>query len=309
MKNLEHTLLIGANGFFGTNIQEYLTSRNITFYQINGKNHLDIEVEGKLNNFLKKNKKIKSIINCSAFVGGVSYGYSYQANLLTKNSKMAMNIYEAALENNIKNIINPISNCIYPSSVETYKEEDMFGGNPHESVYFYAQSKRYTIYLAESYFQQYGLNSNNVILSNMYGPHDHFEEKRSHAVGAIVRKVLDAKLNGIDMVEIWGSGKQEREWLYVEDGVKAITKSFELASGCNTFNIGTNKTVSIKELAELIKIKSNWEGLFDYNTTKPEGVLKKSVDGNYGNNLISWSPKVNIEMGIEKTISWYLENL
>lgn len=309
MKNLENTLLIGANGFFGQNIQKYLVSKNITFYQINGKNDLDIEVEGNFTDFLKKNKNIKSIINCSAFVGGVSYGYSYQANLLTKNSKMAMNIYEGALKNGITNIINPISNCIYPSSVDTYREEDMFGGDPHESVYFYAQSKRFIIYLAESYFQQYGLNSNNIILSNMYGPYDHFEEKRSHAVGAIIRKVLDAKLNNINMVKIWGSGKQEREWLYVEDGVKAITKSFELSSGCNTFNIGTNKTVSIKELAELIKIKSKWEGSFTYDTTEPEGVLKKSVDGNYGNNLISWGPKVNIELGIEKTISWYLENV
>ncbi len=309
MRNLNNILLLGSSGFFGKNIKNHLNQMNAKIFEVSGKEEMDIEVPGNLNDYLKDNKEIKTIINCAAFVGGVAYGYQYQKELLEKNSKMALNIYEAAIENKLTNIINPISNCVYPANLEVYKEKQMFCGEPHESVYFYAQSRRFLIYLSKAYFEQYSLNTNNVVLSNMYGPYDHFEEERSHAVGAIIKKIIDAKKQSNGKVEIWGSGNQEREWLFVEDGVEAIVKSLKLENGCNTFNIGTNKTISIKEIAENVKDIAKWEGEFVFDLNKPEGVMKKSVDGSYGNNLISWEPKVDIETGLNKTISWYLNNI
>ena len=180
----------------------------------------------------------------------------------------------------------------------------MFEGLPHESVYFYAQSKRFTIFLSEAYFKQHGICSNNIVLSNMYGPEDHCEEERSHAIGAIIRKIVEAKRSNVKSVEIWGSGNQEREWMYIEDGVSAIVKSFNNTNSCNTFNIGENTTFSIRFISEKIKEISKWDGDLIFNIKKPEGVLKKSVDGTYGNRLIKWKPKIDIETGLKNTINW-----
>ena len=236
-------------------------------------------------NFVTQNE-FNSIINCSAFVGGIAFGYKYQADLLQINSLMAVNIYEIAKKYKIEKVINPISNCVYPGHLELYEEKNFWNGPPHESVFNYGLSKRLMVGLGESFYQQYGITTSNVIMSNMYGPHDHFEEERSHALGAIIKKVSNAKKSNSKSIEIWGTGKPVREWLYVEDGAKALVKSLNLNDGSYLFNVGINKGSSINEISDMISHAFNWNGNFVYDSSKPDGVMKKTVNGDYGKRLL-----------------------
>mgnify|MGYP001311788873 FL=1 len=303
----KNILLIGSQGFLGSHVKNLLDQNHENYQEIKNKKDVDIRNLEELDKFVRQNE-FKSIINCSAFVGGIAFGYKYQADLLQLNSLMAVNIYEMAKKYKIEKVINPISNCVYPGHLELYEEKNFWNGPPHESVFNYGLSKRLMVGLGESFYQQYGITSSNVIMSNMYGPHDHFEEERSHALGAIIKKVSDAKKSQSKSIEIWGTGKPIREWLYVEDGAKALVNSLNLNDGSYLFNVGINKGSSINEISDMISHAFNWDGNFVYDSSKPDGVMKKTVNGDYGKRLLDWAPEVKLNVGIKKTVDWYIKN-
>ena len=302
----EQILVIGSEGFLGKHVKRILDIQKNDYIEITGKKHIDISNNKELEDFIK-DYDIHSIINCSAFVGGISFGYKYQGDLLHKNTIMSGNIYSAAINCGVKRVINPISNCAYPGNLETYEESKFWDGPPHESVFNYGLAKRITVGLGKSFYEQYNLSSMNVILSNMYGPKDHFEEERSHALGALVKKIFDAKKENKKSIEIWGTGKPIREWLYVEDGANSLVKCLDLDSGYYFFNVGINKGYSITEIAQTIANEIQWEGEFIYNTDKPDGVMKKTVNGEKGSKILKWEPEVDLNQGIKKTVEWYVE--
>ena len=227
--------------------------------------------------------------------------------MLYENSTMAINLYRASQKNKVKKLINPISNCAYPRNLTTYKEENFFDGPPDDSVYNYGIAKRLFVQLGKSFYQEKNFSSVNVVVSNMYGPNDHFDIERSHALGAIIKKVHDAKINNYKEVELWGTGKPIREWLYVDDGAKALIKSINLESGHHFFNVGVEKGISILELAEIIKDKIGWDGKFVLDTSKPDGVLEKKVDGTRGEEKLNWKPETSLIDGIQTTVNWYID--
>ena len=301
-------LVVGSKGFLGSWVKKMLLAdTNHEILEISGKESLDITKIEDLQNFVSKHKP-EAIINCAAFVGGISYGYKYPARLLYENSKIALNLYEISRKNDVGILINPISNCAYPGHLTTYVESQFFDGPPHESVYNYGIAKRLSVDLGNGYFEQYKFSSANVVLSNMYGPEDHFDIERSHALGALVKKICDAKINNIQKVEIWGSGKPIREWLYVQDGANALIKSLDLEKGHHFFNVGVQKGIAIIDLANTIKKIVNWDGEFFYNADKPDGVYEKKVDGSKGESKLNWMPDIDLEYGIEKTVEWYMVN-
>lgn len=301
-------LVVGSKGFLGSWVKKMLLAdTNHETLEISGKESLDITKIEDLQNFVSKHKP-EAIINCAAFVGGISYGYKYPARLLYENSKIALNLYEISRKNDVGILINPISNCAYPGHLTTYVESQFFDGPPHESVYNYGIAKRLSVDLGNGYFEQYKFSSANVVLSNMYGPEDHFDIERSHALGALVKKICDAKINNIQKVEIWGSGKPIREWLYVQDGANALIKSLDLEKGHHFFNVGVQKGISIIDLANTIKKIVNWDGEFFFNADKPDGVYEKKVDGSKGESKLNWMPDIDLEYGIEKTVEWYMVN-
>lgn len=300
-------LVVGSKGFLGSHVtQKIKKDTNYDLIEIEGKEKVDITNFENLNSYFTQNKP-EVVINCAAFVGGISYGYKYPAQMLHLNSSMAINLYLASKNNNVKKLINPISNCAYPKKFNVYKEENFFDGPPDESVFNYGISKRLYVQLGDTFFKEYNFSSVNVIVSNMYGPSDHFDIDRSHALGAIIKKIYDAKKSGEKEVIIWGTGKPIREWLFVKDGADALIKSINLDEGHYFFNVGIEKGISIIDLAEIIKEKMNWNGNFILDQSKPDGVLEKKVDGSLGQEVLNWKPKVSLSDGIQETVDWYFK--
>jgi GDP-L-fucose synthase len=304
----KNILLIGSEGFLGKNTKKILNKKNnINFFEIENSKTLDILEFEELSNYLGKNE-INAVINCAAFVGGISYGYQYQADLLSINSQMAINVYKACYESNVDRLINPISNCAYPAKYAEYEESKFWDGKIHDSVFNYGLSKRLYVALGEAYFQQFNFSSSNIVLSNMYGPLDHFEIERSHALGALILKIYNAKKNNLNFVDVWGTGKPIREWLYVEDGSNALVRALDLDEGHQFFNVGSGIGYSVLEIATMIAKAFDWHGEFKLDKTKPDGVLEKKVNPKLGETILNWSPKTTIDEGINLTVEWFIEN-
>jgi GDP-L-fucose synthase len=161
---------------------------------------------------------------------------------------------------------------------------------------------------AWAYAKQFGCDVINLILSNMYGPEDHFEAERSHALGALVMKFAEAKKNNSEFVEVWGSGKPVREWLYVDDGAEAMVRAMNIDPYLDPINIGVAQGISIIDMAEKIKSIVGYSGRIQLDPTKPDGAPHKTVDGSLGQKLLGWKPMTVFDEGIKTTVEWYLTN-
>lgn len=301
-------LVTGATGFLGTRLCQKLTERGLEFERTSLSLGVDLRNEKETIDFFN-NLKPDYVLNCSAFLGGVQFGYEHAAEMFRNNMLMQLSLLEACKRSNVKRLINPIGNCSYPGDATVYTESEFWNGPLHESVKAYGLAKKSFCVGAWAYGKQYGLDVINLVFSNMYGPCDHFDEVRSHAVGAMIMKFVKAKKENFPEVTIWGTGKPIREWLYVDDACEAMIRSMDIAPYDNIINVGVAKGYSIKETAELISDIVGYKGNIVYDTTKLDGAACKQVDGTLCKKLLEWSPKMPFENGLRETITWYQENI
>ena len=159
-----------------------------------------------------------------------------------------------------------------------------------------------------AYARQFNLDVVNLILSNMYGPEDHFEEERSHAFGALVMKIVEAHIKNLPDVNVWGTGKPVREWLHVDDGAEAMVRALDVEPYIEPINIGVGKGISIIDLAEMISTAVGFKGKLILDPSKPDGAPKKTVDGSTGNKHFGWMPSRSLQKGVEDTVKYYMNN-
>ena len=301
-------LVTGATGFLGKRICRLLKNSGKQFVTTSLSLGVDLREYDQTSN-LFKNNNITKVINCASFVGGIQFGIKRPAEIFQNNLLMTLNLFKVCKEFNIKRIINPISNCAYPAKSSYFKESEFWDGSLHETVMVYGMCRKMSWVGSYAYQKQYGLDSINLILSNMYGPDDHFDEERSHALGAIIMKIAKAKVKNEPFVEIWGTGKPVREWLYVDDGATALIKALDLKEYGDIINIGIGSGISIHDLSLKIKKLIGYSGQLKFDKTKEDGASCKTVDGSIGQGILGWKPKVSLNQGLAKTINWYLESL
>jgi GDP-L-fucose synthase len=300
-------VVTGATGFLGKRVCRNLNARGVEFEGTSLSLGLDLRDRQATIDFFKQVKP-RYILNCAAYVGGIQFGYKHAAELFHNNLHMTLNLLEAANLSKTLRIVNPISNCAYPGSATFFKEDEFWDGPLHESVMVYGLARKASWVGAWAYANQYGLDTLNLIFSNMYGPEDHFEEERSHALGALIMKMARAKQQNLPQVVVWGSGKPIREWLHVDDGAEAMIRGLAAHNTSEPINIGVGQGISILEMAQLIKGYIGYSGKLVLDPTKPDGAPYKTVDGSKGATLLEWQPSRSFHQGIRETINWYIEN-
>lgn len=298
-------LVTGATGFLGKRICRQLNLMDKEYKKTSLSLGTDLRDRKQTIELFEKVRP-EYVLNCASYVGGIQFGLKHTAEIYTNGLMMQTNIFEACNLLNIKRMVNPISNCAYPGQASFFKEEEFWDGPLHESVLVYGMVRKMSLIGAKAYGRQYGLDTINLILSNMYGPEDHFEEERSHALGALIMKIVDAKRKASPNVIVWGTGTPVREWLHVDDGARAMIKALDMETYEDIINIGVGKGISIKEMALLIKEIVGYEGELVFDETKPDGAPYKTVDGALGEKLLNWKPEIDLKEGIRDTIDWYL---
>jgi GDP-L-fucose synthase len=300
-------LLTGATGFLGRRVRRRLEAQGLPFVATSLSGGTDLRDPAATRTLFEQVRPTQ-VLNCAAFVGGIQFGYKHPAELFTHNLQMTISLFEAARAVGVQRIVNPISNCAYPGAASVFREAEFWDGPLHESVLVYGLVRKASWVGSWAFARQHGLDTLNLILSNMYGPEDHFEEERSHALGALVMKFVRAKQENRPEVIVWGSGRPVREWLHVDDGAEAMVRGLSVAPSIDPINVGVGKGISILELAEMIKAEVGYEGRLTLDPTKPDGAAHKTVDGSRGAAHFGWQPSTGLREGVAATVRWYLEH-
>jgi GDP-L-fucose synthase len=224
---------------------------------------------------------------------------------------MGANLMEAARLAKVSKVVNVGTACSYPGYLEGHlKEEDLWAGPCHASVVNYGLTKKMLVVQGQACKQQYGLDSIHLILTNLYGPGDSYNTQRSHVVAALIRKWVEAEIAKAPAIEVWGTGKPVREFIYVEDCADAIVLAAEKYNEVATpLNIGTGIGTSIRELVETLSIVTGFRGRIEWNTDKPDGAMMKVLDVSRMKQVLDgWTAPTSLKLGLEKTIAWYRAN-
>ena len=242
---------------------------------------------------------------CAAKVGGIKANNDFKASFITENLKIQTNVIEGCFLAGIKKLVFLGSSCIYPKHAEIpIKEESLLSGYLEPTNDAYAIAKIAGIKMCQSYRQQHGSDYISVMPSNLYGPGDNFDLNSSHVLPALIRKFHEAKIENKPDVEIWGTGKPMREFLYVDDLADALIFLSENYSDERIINVGAGEDISILNLSELIAKEVGYVGNIRFNSDYPDGTMRKVMDTSRINNL-GWKPSTTLEEGIRKTYEYY----
>lgn len=277
---------------------------------------LDLTDQISVNSFFSEIKP-DYVILAAAKVGGIHANNIYPAEFIYQNIMIEANVIHAAFQNGVKKLLFLGSTCIYPSSVKQPMLESALLTDILESTNEpYAVAKIAGIKLCESYNRQHGTDFRSVMPTNLYGVNDNFHPENSHVIPGLIRRIHEAKINNTPEVIIWGTGKPQREFLYVDDMAEASLFILSLPKekySLNTkpmlshINVGTGVDVSISELAEIIKSVVGYRGGLIFDITKPDGPMRKLTDVSRLTKM-GWRYKVNLEQGLRMTYKWFLES-
>lgn len=248
------------------------------------------------------------LIHGAAYYGGIGINVTQPATLYYTNLVMGANLMEASRLAKVSKVVAVGTACSYPGYLEgDLKEDDLWNGPCHASVVNYGLTKKMLSVQSLAYKRQYDLDSIHLILTNLYGPGDSYNPDRSHVVAALIRKFVEAEMANAPQVEVWGTGKPIREFLYVEDCADAILMAAEKYNDVATpLNIGTGVGTSIRELTEAVHAESGYRGQIVWNSDKPDGAARKVLDvARMKHAFDGWAPPTNLRAGLEKTIAWY----
>ncbi len=295
----------GHSGLVGKALVRKLKKVNCKLITIE-KNDLDLTDQSATWKWMRNNK-IDIIFLAAAKVGGILANKNFPAEFLYINLAIQNNIIEGAKLNNIKKLIFLGSSCIYPKFAEQpIKEKSLMTGPLEQTNEAYAIAKIAGLKLCSFYREQYNCNFISTMPTNLYGPGDNFEISSAHVMGSLINKIVTAKIFNQNSIEIWGSGKPRREFLYVDDLADALCFLAENYHEGKPINIGYGKDISILELAQLISKLVDWKGNLTINTSKPDGTPLKRLNIDKIKKL-GWEPRVKLEDGIKSTIKYFIK--
>ena len=297
----------GHRGMVGSAIVRALEKQGYTNIIKRTSKELDLRRQDKVEEFFATEKP-DYVFLAAAKVGGILANSEAPADFMYDNMILEMNVIHSAFQNNVKKLMFLGSSCIYPRMApQPMKESCLLTSELEKTNEAYALAKISGLKYCEYLNKQYGTDYISVMPTNLYGPNDNYHPEHSHVLPALIRRFHEAKINNLDKVVIWGTGKPLREFLYVDDLADACVYLMNTYSGNETVNLGTGKELTIKELAELVKKVIGFKGEITFDPTKPDGTPRKLLDVSKLEKL-GWYYKTELEDGIKLAYDDFLHN-
>jgi len=250
------------------------------------------------------------VIHLAAVVGGIGANRENPGSFFYDNLMMGVQMMEQGRRHGIEKFVAIGTICAYPKFTPVpFNEENLWNGYPEETNAPYGLAKKMLLVQAQAYRQQYGFNAVYLLPVNLYGPKDNFDPASSHVIPALIKKCVDAVRYGDKQIEVWGTGKATREFLYVEDAAEGIVLATEHYSQPEPVNLGAGFEISIRDLVTLIVDMTGFKGKVVWDETKPDGQPRRMLDTTRAEKYFGFKAKTSLGEGLKKTVAWYQEQL
>lgn len=304
---MTRVLVTGGGGFLGSHLVERLESEGHDAFSARRAEYDLTSPESAARLFDDAVPEL--VFHLAAEVGGIGANRSNPGRYWYANLAMGVNVLEQARLHQTPKLVISGTVCSYPKFAPVpFSETSLWDGYPEETNAPYGVAKKAQLVGAQAYREQYGLNAVYLLPVNLYGPRDNFNLETSHVIPALIRKMLEAKERGESEIVLWGDGSPTREFLYVEDCAEGIVLALQRYDGAEPVNLGTNEEIRIRDLAELVREATEFEGELVWDTSKPNGQPRRRLDVTRARELFGFEAKTPLAEGIERTVAWYRES-
>jgi GDP-L-fucose synthase len=296
------TLVTGGGGFLGSHLVERLEADGHDVFVARRADYDLTRWDDAERLF--KDARPERVFHLAGEVGGIGANRVNPGRFWYANLMMGAHVLELSRQQELGKLVIAGTVCAYPKFAPVpFREDDLWNGFPEETNAPYGVAKKSILVGAQSYREQYGLDSIFLLPANLYGPRDNFDLETSHVIPGLIRKMLENS----DRVTLWGDGSPTREFLYVDDCVDGLVLAAERYDGAEPVNLGTGVEISIRELAEQIAELTGFAGEIEWDTSMPNGQPRRSLDASRARELFGFEARTPLGAGLERTISWYRE--
>ena len=297
------TLVTGGGGFLGSHLVERLEADGHDVV-VSRRADYDLTRWDDAERLFRETQP-ERVFHVAGEVGGIGANRASPGRFWYANLMMGAHVLELCREQEVDKLVIVGTVCAYPKFAHVpFREDDLWSGYPEETNAPYGVAKKSILVGAQSYRQQYGLNSIFLLPANLYGPRDNFDLETSHVIPDLIRKMFENR----ERVVLWGDGSPTREFLYVDDCVEGLALAAERYNGADPVNLGTGNEISIRELAELIAELTGFEGEIEWDSSMPNGQPRRSLDASRARELFGFEARVSLREGLERTIAWYRQH-
>lgn len=303
-------VVTGGAGFLGSEVVHRLVARGVPAGQIvvPRRHEYDLTIERDVER-LYDVARPEVVIHLAAEVGGIGANMAHPGRFFYANMAMGLHLVEHARRRGIEKFVHTGTVCAYPKFCPVpFREEDIWNGYPEETNAPYGVAKKAIFVMLDGYRREYGLRSAVTLPVNLYGPGDNFDPASSHVIPALIRRCEEARLAGLPEIVCWGTGAATREFLYVGDAAEGVVRAAEVMDEPIPINLGGGKEITIRDLVARITEACGYEGRVIWDTTKPDGQPRRSLDVSRARSLLGWEPKQDFAAGLRATVLWWRQH-
>lgn len=300
-------VVTGGAGFLGTAVCRALRGRGVPAEAIivPRRRDYDLTIEAQVAR-LYAEARPQVVIHLAAEVGGIGANMAQPGEFFYANMAMGLHLIEHARRVGIEKFVHTGTVCAYPKHCPIpFHEEDLWNGYPEETNAPYGIAKKALFVMLDAYRRQYGLASAVTVPVNLYGPGDNFDPATSHVIPALIRKCEEARRAGAAEIVCWGTGNATREFLFVDDAAEGVVRAAEMMDEPLPINLGGGTEIAIRDLVAKIAAACDYEGRITWDTTKPNGQPRRSLDISRAKTLLGWAPRQDFDAGLAATVAWW----
>lgn len=303
----KRVVVTGGAGFLGSAVVDNLSKRGADDVVVPRSAEFDLRERDAIRDLLNE-KQPDLVIHLAAKVGGIGANREHPAEFFYENLMMGVQLFHEAWSAGVGKFVSVGTVCSYPKFARIpFSEEDLWGGYPEETNAPYGLAKKMLLVQAQAYRDQYDYRSVYLLPVNLYGPGDNFDPASSHVIPALIRKCVEAKQRGDDQIEVWGTGRATREFLFVDDAAKGIALAAERHEDCDPVNLGSGMEISIRDLVGIITKVVGFEGEVIWDASKPDGQPRRCLDTSKAKAAFGFEAGVEFEEGLRRTVRSYLD--